>query len=212
MQTILCFGDSNTHGADPGGGPRFDLHTRWPGVLRDTLGDGFWVVEEGLGGRTTVHPDPVEGLHKCGRDYLLPCLESHRPIDLVIIMLGTNDLKQRFSVPAEDIAKGAGVLVDLVKQTNAGPGDLAPRILLIAPPPITTLPEHFEQMFAGGIDKSRQFARYFKAVADLANCDFLDAGEVIVSSERDGIHFEKEEHAKLGKAVAQRVREILQGA
>ena len=207
MKTILCFGDSNTWGSDPAGGPRFDLHTRWPGVLRDQLGDGYWVIEEGQGGRTTVWDDPIEG-YKNGKEYLIPCLHSHRPLDLVIIMLGTNDLKMRFSVSAFDIANSAGVLVNVVQKSDAGRDAAAPPVLLIAPPPVATL-TGFRQMFAGAPEKSRQFGAEYARVAAEFGCAFLDAGTVIRSSDLDGIHFEPGEHKKLGEAVAARVRELL---
>ncbi len=104
MKTVLCYGDSNTWGSDPETGERFAPDVRWPGVLRRSLGEGYWVIEEGLGGRTTVRDDPIEGAHKNGRAYLRACLESHKPIDLMTIMLGTNDLKARFAASASDIA------------------------------------------------------------------------------------------------------------
>ncbi len=93
MKTVLCYGDSNTWGSDPETGERFAPEVRWPGVMARELGDGFHVIEEGLPGRTTLREDPIEGSYKDGRAYLTPCLESHRPIDLVTIMLGTNDLR-----------------------------------------------------------------------------------------------------------------------
>ena len=97
MRRILCFGDSNTWGYDPATGERFDEQTRWTGVLQAALGGDYTVIEEGLNGRTTVWDDPIEG-HKNGHEYLVPCLETHRPLDLVVLMLGTNDLKRRFSL------------------------------------------------------------------------------------------------------------------
>lgn len=209
MYTILCFGDSNTFGSDPAGGERYDMHTRWPGVLRDTLGDGYWIIEEGCGGRTTLWDDPIEG-YKNGRNYLIPCLHSHRPLDLVVIMLGTNDLKMRFSVPAADIANSAGVLVDIVQKSEAGPSGGPPAALLIAPPPVVTL-TGFGQMFAGAEEKSRRFAVEYQRVAEEKGCAFLDAGSVIRSSDLDGIHFEAGEHRKLGLAVAERVPKVLEG-
>ncbi|MCW5845462.1 MAG: hypothetical protein KIT77_29690, partial [Caldilinea sp.] len=105
MKRILCFGDSNTWGYDPVSQDRYARNARWPGVLRQQIGAGYEVIEEGLNGRTTVWNDPIEG-YKNGRDYLIPCLETHRPLDLVIILLGTNDLKKRFSLSAYDIAQG----------------------------------------------------------------------------------------------------------
>ncbi|MCB9159205.1 MAG: SGNH/GDSL hydrolase family protein [Caldilineaceae bacterium] len=208
MKTILCFGDSNTWGSDPAGGPRFDLHTRWPGVLRDQLGDGYWVIEEGQRGRTTVWDDPIEG-YKNGKDYLIPCLYSHQPLDLVIILLGTNDLKMRFSVPAFDIANSAGVLVDVVQKSDAGRDNAPPPVLLIAPPPVAKL-TGFAQMFAGAEEKSRLLGAEYARVAQEKGCAFLDAGTVIRSSDLDGIHFAPGEHKKLGDAVAARVRDLLE--
>jgi lysophospholipase L1-like esterase len=208
MKTILCFGDSNTWGADPVGGQRFSLSTRWPGVLRQELGDGYWVVEEGLPGRTTVWPDPIEG-YKSGKEYLIPCLESHKPIDLVIIMLGTNDLKARFSLTAQDIAAGAGVLVRMVQQSGCGPNQQAPKVLLIIPPPVGELSKTlFVEMFAGAEAKSQRLASFYRQTAAETGCPFLDAGGVVTSSPIDGIHLEVGEHLKLGKAVARQVEQI----
>ncbi len=207
MKTILCYGDSNTWGFDPASKGRFDRDVRWTGVLRRTLGDGYLVIEEGLNGRTTVWDDPIEG-YKNGKEYLIPCLATHAPLDLVIIMLGTNDLKMRFSVSAYDIANGAGVLVDIVQKSDAGPDASAPQVLLLAPPPLATLSEYAD-MFAGGAAKAQQFAVQYQRVAQEKGCHFLNTGSVIVSSDLDGIHFEAGEHAKLGQAVAEKVRAIL---
>ena len=207
-RTILCFGDSNTWGADPVTDSRFPLAERWPGVLRQELGSDYWVIEEGLPGRTTVWSDPIEG-YKSGKEYLIPCLDSHQPLDLVIILLGTNDLKARFSLPAQDIANGAGVLVKMVQQSAAGLGGKAPQVLLIAPPPVADLSNTvFEEMFAGAAAKSRKFTAYYQHVAALAGCFFLDAASIVKSSSIDGVHLEGSEHLELGKAVANFVRSI----
>ena len=207
MKTIVCYGDSNTWGANPAQPVRFGMDIRWPGVMRTQLGPGFWVNEEGLSGRTTVWDDPIEG-DKNGKAQLLAILATHNPIDLVIIMLGTNDLKMRFSVPAYDIASGAGVLVDIVNRSACGPNGGAPQTLLIAPPPIAKL-SGFAAMFEGADAKSKLFAQEYRRVAELKGCHFLDAGSVIVSSDTDGIHFDAAEHVKLGHAVARKVLEIL---
>jgi lysophospholipase L1-like esterase len=177
-------------------------------VLRDTLGADFWLVEEGLGGRTSVWPDAIEGEHKSGKTHLPVVLESHQPIDLFIILLGTNDLKMRFGLPAQDVARGVGLLAGMVQRSAAGPQGSAPRVLLIAPPPFAPL-TGFTEMFQGGEEKSRQLAGFYREMAGLLNCDFLDAGEVIVSSAIDGIHWEASQHARLGQAVAEKVRAIL---
>ena len=123
-------------------------------------------------------------------------------------MLGTNDLKMRFSVSAFDIASGAGVLVDIVQKSATGPGDGAPKVLLLAPPPVARLTD-FAGMFEGAKAKSALFSAHYRRVAREKGCEYLDTSKVIVSSDLDGIHFEVGEHAKLGVAVAARVRELL---
>jgi lysophospholipase L1-like esterase len=207
IKTILCYGDSNTWGWNPARRDRFGRDERWPGVLRQSLGDGYLIIEEGLNGRTTVWDDPIEG-YKNGKDYLIPCLETHRPIDLVIIMLGSNDLKVRFSLSAYDIAEGAGVLVNIVQQSMAGPDGNAPQVLLMAPPPLAQLSE-FADMFEGALAKSKKFGAQYRRVADLYGCEFFDTSTVIVTSNIDGLHLELGEHRQLGQAVTQQVKRIL---
>jgi lysophospholipase L1-like esterase len=206
MKTIVCYGDSNTWGWNAATQARFDRAERWPGVLRQELGPDYLIIEEGLNGRTTVWDDPIEG-YKNGKEYLIPCLETHKPLDLVIIMLGTNDLKKRFSLSAYDIAEGAGVLVHTAQLGASGPDGGPPQVLLIAPPPVSRLSEYAD-MFEGSESKSRKFSEQYRRVAEAYGCHFMDAGQVIVSSDLDGIHLDLSEHQKLGQAVAARVREI----
>jgi lysophospholipase L1-like esterase len=207
MKTILCYGDSNTRGYAPGIGERFPRDVRWTGVLRRELGDGYQVIEEGLDGRTTVWDDPIEG-YKNGKTYLIPCLESQRPIDLVVMMLGTNELKMRFSLSAYDIAEGVRVLVDIVQKSESGPDGGPPKLLLLAPPPVARLTE-FAEMFEGAEAKSRRFAEHYRRIAEEQECEFFDTSQVIVSSDVDGIHLEPGEHQKLGQTAAELVRKIL---
>ena len=207
MKRVLCYGDSNTWGYNPLTQDRFDKHERWTGQLSQSLGSDYDVIEEGLNGRTTVWDDPIEGF-KNGCDYLIPCLESHKPLDLVIIFLGVNDLKKRFSLSADDIAEGAGVLVQIVQKSNTGIENRAPQVLLVAPPPVGKLTA-FAEMFEGAEAKSRKFAEHYGRVAAELRCRFLDTSAVIVSSDMDGIHFEHREHVRLGQAVAEKVKEII---
>jgi lysophospholipase L1-like esterase len=208
MANILCYGDSNTWGCIPLQGPeparRYPPGTRWPGVLRRELGDGHWVVEAGLNGRTTVWDDPLEP-HRNGRKLLLPTLLTHQPLDLVIIMLGTNDLKRRMNASPADIAQGAGVLVDIVAASGCGADGRAPQALLVCPAPIAEV-DPFDDEFEGGTEKSRQLASHFAAIAEARSCAFLDAGALISSSDVDGIHLDEPQHAVLGVAIAERVR------
>jgi lysophospholipase L1-like esterase len=209
MKTVLCYGDSNTWGFNPVTQDRFPITERWTGVLAHELGAGYRVVEEGLNGRTTLWDDPIEEWRN-GKTYLLPCLWSHKPIDLVTLMLGTNDLKERFSVSAYDIAAGAGVLVDLTLRSGAGPNGGSPQVLLMAPPVVARLTDYAE-MFQEAEAKSNKFSEHYRRVAKQRGCHFLDTSPIIVSSDLDGIHLEVGEHHKLGLAVAARVRELLNG-
>jgi lysophospholipase L1-like esterase len=215
MRTILCYGDSNTYGTAPMQHLEDDRRfgpggtaggERWVSVMRAQLGAEWWVVEEGLPGRTTVLDDPIEGIHKNGLTYLKPCLESHRPVDIVTIALGTNDLKARFGMPVSDIAAGAGILVETVGEALAAFGPRA-KVLLVAPPPIIEI-GCLADMFAGGAAKSQAFAAHYRAIAGKLGAAFLDAGSVITSSRIDGIHFDLADHKKLGEVMAAAVRQL----
>lgn len=207
MKSVLCYGDSNTWGSDPATRTRFAHDVRWTGVLAGALGAGYRVIEEGLNGRTTVRDDLIEP-NRDGKAYLTPCLESHNPLDLVIIMLGTNDLKQRFNASASDIAQSASLLGAIARQVARTETGEPATVLLVAPPPVTTL-SSLDQMFAGAREKSLDFADYYGRFAEWNELAFFDAGSVIVSSELDGIHFEASEHRKLGEALAAEVRALL---
>jgi lysophospholipase L1-like esterase len=202
MKVILCFGDSNTYGRDPVTKGRLDKNTRWPGVLQNALGMEYDVIEEGLNGRTTVWDDPVRGgTKRNGSFYLLPCLESHAPINLLIMMLGTNDLKARFAVTPYDIGESMGFLIEIAQQSRCGLNGNCPDILIMAPPPLGKLTE-WAETFQGGVEKSKKLADYYKSVASAYGCHFLDTSTVIQSSKLDGLHYDPEEHHKLGRAVA----------
>jgi lysophospholipase L1-like esterase len=209
MINILCYGDSNTWGRKPISDERFPIDVRWAGVLRQQLGPAYWVIEEGLNGRTTVWDDPVsEG--RSGKEYLVPCLNSHMPLDLVVVLLGSNDLKPKFSLSAYEIARGAATLLEIIEGSGTGPDGDAPQVLLISPPLVRPLDEGNEWsiQFDGAPEKSEQLARYYAAVAQKFGAHFMDAAQVMESSPRDGIHFEAEGHARLGKAVAEMIAEI----
>jgi lysophospholipase L1-like esterase len=212
IKTIMCFGDSNTYGAIPtlarAGRHRFAPDRRWPGVLRRQLGSGWEVLEEGHPGRTTVHDDPIEGLHKNGLKALPVCLETHMPLDLVVLMLGTNDLKHRFSVTAADVADSVEILVRAVQRSEAGHGGAAPAVLMVAPPPMLEV-DWFGQMFLGGAQKSLGFAAVFRDAAKRASAAFLDAGAFVESSTVDGIHLDSDAHRVLGTEIAKAVQALL---
>lgn len=212
MRTVLCFGDSNTHGTQALRFPldmrRFGPDQRWPGVMAAELGGGWHVVEEGLPSRTTVHDDPVEGLHKNGVRMLPALLDSHRPIDLVIVMLGTNDLKMRYNVPAIDIAISAEQILRIINGSNSGPDQSPPRALLVAPVPIEET-GFLGEMFAGGAEKSRKLAGYFETVAERQGAGFLNAGDHAQIDMVDGIHLTEKGQSSLGRALAAKVSDLM---
>lgn len=206
--TVLCFGDSNTWGYDPErGGARFPVEVRWPGRLARALSEEATVVEEGLNSRTTVHDDPMQP-GRNGLAYLVPCLDTHAPVEVVVLMLGTNDLKARFAAGSHDIALGNARLLDAIATSAAGPDGGAPRMLLVAPPPLGRLSE-FAEMFAGGEATSRRIAPRVEALARERGCAFLNAGDYVSTSDLDGIHLDAVGHAALAEAVGEGVRTLL---
>jgi lysophospholipase L1-like esterase len=207
MAIIVAFGDSNTWGYDPATATRFAPQIRWTGVMQRELGPQHSVIEEGLNGRTTVFDDPTEP-HRRGADYLPPCLRSHAPLDLLIIALGCNDMKMRFSASPGDIADGAERLIRIARAEEVGPNGGPPRIILAAPPPIAKLTE-FAETFEGAREKSLVLALRYRDVAERTGVGFVDAGEFIACSDLDGIHFEAESHAILGRTMAEAVRMVL---
>ncbi len=207
MSVVLCYGDSNTWGYIGGTEERFAPDVRWPGVMRQALGQGYWVIEEGLSGRTTVWDDPIEG-DKNGETYLRPCLATHKPLDAVILMLGTNDLKRRFSLSAWDIAAGAEKLVRIIQDSGAGPGGAMPRVLLVCPAQVHGI-TGFAEMFDEDVEeRSARMTAHYQEVAQRLGCGFFDASSLPVCAE-DGIHLTPEAHTALGHSLAQAVRELL---
>lgn len=210
MKSVLCFGDSNTWGWIPGpDGGRYPFERRWPGILQNELGPGCRVVEEALNGRMTVWDDPYEVTCKNGRRHLPVALDSHAPIDLVILMLGTNDLKHHRHLTAEDIAFGAGLLVDMILASGAGPAAMAPGILLVAPARLAAGECPFGHLFDGALEKSKGFAAAYASIAAGKGVAFLDAAQVAESSPVDCIHLDDKAHRRLGLAIAGKVAEIL---
>jgi lysophospholipase L1-like esterase len=205
--TIVCFGDSNTHGADPTTtGQRLPREVRWPRVMAAALGDGYEVIEEGLNGRCTIWDSPIEP-GRNGLTYLEPCLLSHRPVDLVTIMLGTNDLKTAYDLRAADIAVGAGRLVDAARRTLSGPEGTPPKVLLVAPVPIGEITRKSEVWgFGESYEKSRQLAPLYEVMAETHGVGFFDAGSVAQTNPDDGIHLDAAACAALGAAMADAVR------
>ncbi|CAN5313985.1 SGNH/GDSL hydrolase family protein [soil metagenome] len=212
---ILCFGDSLTWGWIPvaEGVPtsRFPRDVRWTGVLGEQLGDGYEVIEEGLSARTTTADDPADPRLN-GSTYLPACLASHLPLDLVILMLGTNDTKVNLGRTPFDIASGMGVLATQVLTSTGGVGTVypAPQVLIVAPPALADMPHPwFELVFEGGREKSAELSRVYSALASFMKVPFFDAGSVISTDGVDGIHFTEANNRDLGVALAEQVRTLL---
>ena len=210
MKTVLCYGDSNTWGAAPmrtwADSPRLPAAERYTSVLAATLGSDWHVVAEGLPGRTTVHPDPVEGGHLSGLAHVRACLESHRPLDIVVVMLGTNDFKRRFSLEAEDVALGVKRLLREIRGLDVFGGKPA-RLVVVCPPPIVVA-GIFTTMYRGAAERSRELPPLLRDVAAEFGAGFLDAGKLIATSPIDGIHLDAAAHRKLGTAVAEAVKAV----
>ena len=214
---IVCLGDSNTHGycADPAdclsGGIRFNEQERWTQLLQDKLGSEYLVIEEGLSGRTTCFDDPIhEGLNAL--DYIYPCLKSHEFVDLLIIMLGTNDTKDRFYASAACIAIGMARLVKKAMATECW-GGKQPNILVVAPPPIGEGMLQSPVAATMGrlcVEKSRELAHYYKEQCSLIGCHFLDAGELGCEfNQIDYMHLTKKGHAALAEGLAAIVPQLI---
>lgn len=214
MKNVMIFGDSNTWGWDPSNDlvsviKRWPDEVRWAGVLQTELGNDYKVIPEGLNGRTTVWDDPIEE-YRCGKQHIIPLLDTHAPLDLVIIMIGTNDLKCRYTVTAQDIANGASLILDKTMAQVGAFGPAGPKVLFIAPPPIGHIENGiFKFMFEGNQEKSIQMAEFYQGVAESRGVPFFDAGLVAKASAIDGLHLDADSHAALGKAVAAEVKKIL---
>ena len=214
MKNILCFGDSNTWGFIPESiiesFPRRHPHdVRWTGVLARELGEGFKVIEEGQNGRTTVHDDPF-ALVRNAKAVLPAILESHKPLDLVVLMLGTNDLKNVFGVSPSEIAVGVKVLAQTILTSDAGLSAKPPRLLLMCPPtvgPLSHLPD-LEAKLTDALNRSQQLPKHYEAVAAALGCAYLNTQEIIAPSPVDGIHLDAAAHQTLGQAVAAKIKAL----
>ncbi len=212
---IVCIGDSNTHGycADPSdcadGGIRFNEEERWTCRLQAALGSDYLVTEEGLSGRTTVFPDPLhESMDALGCIYAL--LKSHEVVDLLVIMLGTNDVKERFGANASCIAIGMERLVRKAQSVDCW-GGKAPNILIVCPPVILSEMEMAPcgvPMGKGCVEKSRELPRYLEATAKLVGAHYVDAAGCEFNRV-DGMHLTRRGHAQLAELVGGLVPTLL---
>ena len=208
---ILCFGDSNNWGANPNDGSRYDEDVRWTGVLQRELGEDYRVIEEGYNGRVSVFDDVLEG-RLGGIKYFGPCCDTQSPLDLIILMLGTNDLKARFGVSPRTIAFGFNRYKDALEITPMY-GE-KPQVLLVSPilidPAYKNHPLFHDMFGEEATEKSMALAEAYKEVADANGWEFFNAAEHAAATQVDGVHMEEEGHQSLGVALARKVKTILE--
>lgn len=211
MKTILCYGDSNTYGLMSDLVSRYPREVRWTGILQKKLGEEYYVIEEGLGGRTTIWDDPVEE-YKNGKKYLLPCLDSHKPLDLIVIMLGTNDLKSRFSVSPFEIGTAMENLIKTILKSDAGIDFEPPRILLVTPVPIHSVGRtmDLDQMLPNMEKRSQALEYYYRDIAKRYHVEYLNPGGEVEVNETDGIHYTEKGHAQMAALMEKKIKEILE--
>lgn len=212
MKTVLAYGDSLTYGTDPAGG-RHPFEDRWPSVLEKALEGRARVIAEGLGGRTTAYDDWVANADRNGARILPTLLASHSPLDLVIVMLGTNDLKPFIAGTAAFAARGARRLIEIVRGHFAGAGETVPQILLVSPPHAVETSNEIMPGYFGAADnllrESRDFSRHYRRHADETGVAFFDAATVAAADPLDGVHLNAANTRAIGEALAPVVRELL---
>ena len=198
MKTIVCYGDSNTYGYNPENGFRYEYEERWTTILQKELKDSAIVIPEGLNGRTTSFVDELRP-GRNGATYLDPCLHSHGPIDLVVLMLGTNDCKTFYNASAEVIGLGVERLVEQIRKA-----DKNIRILLISPIQLGegVWEQGYDPEFnEKSVEVSKGLKAVYQKVAQKYGCDFLAASDVAEPSKEDREHLNEEGHKKLAEAV-----------
>jgi lysophospholipase L1-like esterase len=211
MKTVLCFGDSLTWGADAQSGGRHGPQFRWPNVLAASLGDGVEVITDGLRGRTTAYDEHLADCDRNGARILPTVLYTHAPLDLVILMLGANDMKPHIAGTALAAMQGMRRCVEIVRiNAMRDSSTTPPQVLIVSPPPLCeTANTEFSAMFAGGIEQSKMLASFYRDLADEQGADFFDAGTVAHTTPLDGVHLDAENTRAVGRALAPIVKLIL---
>jgi len=203
---ILCYGDSNVWGQIPGTFERYDATIRWTSLLQQLLANDYEIIEEGLPGRTAAIDDP-ENEGKNGATYLKSCLPSHSPLDLVVLMLGTNDIKKRYAKTPSQITQDIEELLSLIKNPEFN-YNKNPDVILLSPPIVDESVNGVQEKYLGSEEKSKNLAQYYQKVAEKYNCEFVDTAKYVTSSKIDGYHWEPEAHQKLAEVLAERIKKI----
>ena len=213
MKTILAYGDSLTFGASPTGGARHAYEDRWPSALEAGLGGKARVIAEGLGGRTTASDDWYANADRNGARILPTLLDSHKPLDLLVIFLGTNDLKPFVAGSAAYAARGARRLVELTRGHFAATGETVPQIILVSPPQVVETSNEAMLSNFGGIEhllaESRDFARHYRRHAEETGVALFDAATVAKASPLDGVHLDPANTRAIGAGLVPLVKHML---
>lgn len=207
MKSILCYGDSLTWGYDPENINRYSFDQRWTGFLQHRLGTHYRIIEEGLNGRSTAFDDPFMA-DRNGSNTLPLLLESHAPLDLVILFLGTNDLKGYVKGCARTAAIGASKLIRLIMSSQTNLGAKPSEILLLSPPLVIKPLNFMATIFEGAETESKKFAEHYRNVADFFKINFLDTSKFLQPSPSDGVHLDVKNNKTLAEKVAIEVERI----
>jgi lysophospholipase L1-like esterase len=211
MKTILCYGDSLTWGYDASGAGRHAYEDRWPSVVQAELGSQVRVIAEGLNGRTTVYDDPLAAADRNGARVLPTLLATHEPVDVLVIALGSNDLKRHTGGGrAFEATEGLARLIEVVRSFPSSFAYDAPQILLVSPPALVrTEDAAFDAMFGFAIEESQRFDEAYAALAAEKGCDHVAASRVCTATPLDGVHLDAANTRKLGHAIAEALRPML---
>ncbi len=210
MKTILIYGDSLTWGSVPGEAKRHERNIRWPNVMGNELGEGYEIITDGLRGRLTAYDENLSDSNRNASQTLPTALYAHAPLDLVILMLGTNDMQPHIAGTSIAAMQGMRRLVTIVQNHFAGPDIITPKVLIVAPPKLCkTDDEFYTGFFAGTIEQSFKLSEYYLQIAQEKDCDFFDTNKVAQTSPIDGVHVDAENTMNIGKALAAVVQTIL---
>jgi len=207
MKTILCYGDSLTYAMDPATWDRYEYDDRWTSVMESQLGSGYKVIVEGLSGRTSNWDLPYLPFRN-GKEPLMMLLESHSPLDLVIIMLGTNDLVSMLNKTAEESAAGMMSLIRVIYQSLSGPGGGIPKVMIVCPPAISKLSDFMGLYYDKNVEESKKLPENYKKFAEQFGCSFIDSNQYIKTCIPDGIHISRDSQKILGIKIAESVKKL----
>lgn len=203
-KVILCYGDSNTYGRNPIDRSRYSVSTRWTGILQNMLGEDYYIIEEGLGGRTTDVDDPSsEGRN--GFEYFKPCVQSHDP-DIIVLMLGTNDVKDIFNRSAQQIADAIEIYFLFIESLEK-----STKLILVSPSGVDmdapTFHKYADKFSESSVQKADQLADLYKDIAIKYDSTFIDASPIVTLGE-EGLHWMAESHAAFGKVIKKEIVEM----